>query len=148
MLGLAITKGILLSEVTFRMLTVTDLGSSVRKYSTTIQFREPKWTAVNIKNCYFTHSNLFRCICVFMANSHKNSWIVSVTCASSYERNFPQSVCIGTFWCFDHGGFVDISSISPRIAQRHQKNTKLSTTPSETGYCCRQPGLGTKLKYI
>ena len=78
----------------------------------------------------------------FMVNSHKNSWMVSVTCASSYERNFPQSVCIGTFWCFDHGGFVDISSISPRIAQRHQKNTKLSTKQSETEYCCRQPDLG------
>ena len=89
-----------------------------------------------------------QCICNFMVNFHKKSWMVSVTCASSYERNFPQSVCIGTFWCFDHGGFVDISSISPRIAQRHQKNTKLSTKQSETRYCCRQPGLGTKLKYI
>lgn len=148
LVGMTMTKGISLSDVTFRTLTVTDLGSSMRKYSTTIQYREPKWTAVSDKNCYFTHSNLFRWIWGFIVNSHKNSWIVSVTCASSYERNFPQSVCIGTFWCFDHGGFVDISSISPRIAQRHQKNTKLSTKQSETGYCCRQPGLGTKLKYI
>jgi hypothetical protein len=88
------------------------------------------------------------CICGFMANSTKNSWMVSVTYASSYERNCHQNVCIGTFWCFGHGGFVDISSISPRIAQRHQKNTKLSAKQSETGYCCRQLDLGKKSLYI